>query len=210
MNNRARYFLALICTLMIPVTVFGGVPLIENCDIFTRATEDVSVFLCPACDGYGLFEAQTFGGDLMDATIEVYIRDGLGQGVPGVDRFTIWIDDPALCWCDPEGNVADFDTLEDPAGYTEFSLAPCGGGCSSPAALGGYLAGEPFLQNNLPHFNFNSADMNCDLVVDLIDLAQFTPAYFGAYTYCVDYHWDGVINLVDLALFSQHYGHACP
>lgn len=209
MNNRARYFLALICTLMVPVTVFGGVPVIENCDIFTRATEDVSVFLCPACDGDPLATAQTFGGDvLMDATIEVYIRDGLGQPVPGVDRFDIRIDDPNLCWCDPEGNAADADTDEN--GYAEFALAPCGGGCSNNFELGGYLGGVPFLQNNLPYLQFNSVDLNCDLVVDLIDLAQFTPAYFGPYTYCVDYHWNGVINLVDLAIFSQHYGHECP
>jgi hypothetical protein len=104
-------------------------------------------------------------------------------------------------------NIADFDT--DSNGYTEFALAPCGGGCSEYFTLGGFLISEPFLQNPLPYIKVNSPDFNCDLVVDLIDLSTFAEAYFSPAPapYCVDLNWDVVMNLPDLARFSAHYSH---
>jgi hypothetical protein len=203
-----RQFVPALLFLLIPVVAFAGIPHIENCNIYTRATQDVSVFVCPACDGYDFSAAQTLGGGLMDATIEVYIRDIFGLPVENVPASDITIDDPNLCWCVPDGNIADFNT--DPNGYTEFAMAPCGGGCSENFELGGYLTGMPFLQNPLPYIKVNSPDLNCDLVVNLTDLALFANGYFGPYTYCVDYYWDGVVNLLDLAEFAQHYGHLCP
>ena len=132
------------------------------------------------------------------------MRDPFGQGVAHIQREEIWIDGPSRCWGN-EGAIADHDTDEN--GYTEFTLPPCGGGCAEDFELEGFLAGTAFLQNPIPHIKVNSPDFNCDLVVDLIDLSLFATGYFGPYSYCRDFYWDGVLNLLDLAHFSAHYGH---
>jgi len=207
MSFGPRNLVTLILVLLVPAVVFGEVPDIDNCDIFTRATEDVSVMICPACDGYAFSAAQTFGGAPMDATIEVYIRNNAGVGLEGISASDIWLEETGISFCSPDGNIADFNTIA--GGYTEFALPACGGGCSENLTLGGYLAGTPFNQNPLPYIRFNSPDTNGDLVVDLIDLSAFAVAYFIPATYCFDYNWDGVMNLLDLAVFSQHYTHAC-
>jgi hypothetical protein len=194
--------------LLIPVAVFAGIPNIENCSIATRATENVSVMISPGCSGDPFSAAQTFGGGVMDATIEVYIRDIYGQGVADVPAEDIFIEAAGLCWC-TNGNIADFNTLSD--GYTEFALPACGGGCHENFVLSGFLLTEAFIQNPLPYISFNSPDFNCDLIVDLVDLSTFAAAYFAdpPAPYCVDLYWDGVMNLQDLARFSAQYGLEC-
>ena len=207
MNLRQRHLVPLILTLLIPVVAFGSIPDINQCSIGTRATQDVSIMVCPGCDGPTFAEAQVFGGVVMDATIEVFIRNSAGQGIPGIPATDIVIDDGSFVFC-PGGGHADYDT--DGSGYTEFALPPCGGGCSTGPLFNGFLSGVSFLQNPISHVQFNSPDSNGDLVVDLIDLADFAGVYFSGAVYCSDYYWDGVMNLLDLALFSQHYGHVCP
>lgn len=206
MNLRQRHLVPLIITLLIPVVAFGNIPDINNCSIGTRATQDVSVLTCPACDGYALTQAQTFGGGVMDATIEVYIRNSAGQGIAGIWEEII-LDDPGLCFCLDKDHP---DLATNDNGYAEYALPLCTGGCAENLTLSGYLSGIPFLQNPIPFIKINSVDLNCDRVVDLVDLADFAAAYFGTVTYCVDFYWDGVMNLLDLAAFSQHYGHVCP
>ena len=130
----------------------------------------------------------------------------MGQSLEGIAADNIWLEETGVNWC-PDGNIADFDTDEN--GYTEFALAPCGGGCSENLTLRGFLTpGTPFNETNLALFRFNSPDISGDLVVNLIDLALFAPAFLGS-DYCFDYNWDGVVNLVDLALFAPHFTHAC-
>jgi len=204
MNYRQRHLGPMVLILLIPVFAFGSIPEMDNCNISTGATEDVSVMICPACDGYPFSQAMVYDGDFMDATIEVYLRNSAGQPIANFPNDDIYLMDPNLCFF-PGGNVADSDT--DANGYTQFAFPPCGGGCSENFELGGYVAGNPFIQNPLPHIKVNSPDLNCDLVVNLSDLAIFAQVYFGTVTYCVDYYWDGVMDLRDLALFAQHYGH---
>lgn len=201
-----RHFLPIFLLLLIPTLAFGDLPNMETCNITTRATEDVSVMICPVGDGYAFSAAMAFGGEIVDATIEVYVRNWVGEPFPFYPRLDIWLGDPNLCFC-PEGNLADFDTGTD--GYSQFAFSLLGGGCSGSFELGGYLAGTPFIQNPLPHIRVNSPDLNCDLLVNLSDLASFAGAYFSGVTYCVDYYWDGVADLRDLAAFAQHYGHEC-
>ena len=213
MSFGPRNLVTLILVLLVPAVVFGEVPDINNCDISTRATVDVSIMICPECDGNSFGAAFAFGGALTDATLEVYIRNNEGQPLDGIAADNIWIDADGVTWC-TAGNIADFDT-GDPnetllSGYTEFALPPCGGGCSENFTLGGFLApNTPFNENLLPHIKFNSPDTNGDLIVDLIDLSAFAAAYFAPATYCFDFFWDGEMGLQDLALFSQHYTHLC-
>ncbi len=209
MSFGPRNLVSLILVLLVPAVVFGEVPDINNCDISTRATVDVSVLICPACDGMAFSVAKTFGDVFVteDATIEVYIRNNAGQALEGIAADNIWLEESGINFC-PGGNIADSDT--DATGYTEFALAPCGGGCSDNLTLGGYLApGTPFNENSLPFLRVNSPDTNGDLVVDLIDLSAFAEAYFVPATYCFDFFWDGEMGLQDLALFAQHYRHLC-
>jgi hypothetical protein len=60
-------------------------------------------------------------------------------------------------------------------------------------------------------YSVKSPDINGDLMVDIVDLALFTPVYTGAqpYTHCMDYNCDGLINLIDMAYFGLHYLHRC-
>ena len=57
---------------------------------------------------------------------------------------------------------------------------------------------------------FNSADINGDLIVNLSDLGVFTTDYFGSYRYRSDFAWDGMVNLSDLGRFASAYGAGCP
>jgi len=208
MSFGPRNLVTLILVLLVPAVVFGEVPDIDNCQITTLATADVSIMICPACDGNSFGAAFTFGGDLMVATIQVIIANNVGQPLEGIAADTIWIDADGVNWC-TAGNISDYDT--DVGGLTEFILPPCGGGCSTDYLNGYLLIGSPTPFNENPlSIKFNSPDTNGDLVVDLIDLAAFAEAYFLPATYCFDYYWDGAMTLQDLALFSQHYTHACP
>jgi hypothetical protein len=206
MNTRQRHLWLTIMILLVPVVAFGDIPDMNNCSISTRATEDVSIMICPGCDGYPFTAAQKFGGEYMDATIDVYIRNGVGQPVANFPYQDLWLDDPFLCFC-LGGSDADADTDEN--GHTQFSFPLCGGGYSENFDLGGYVAGNAFIQNPLPHIKTNSPDINCDLVVNLSDLALFAQHYYGTASYVNDFFWDSVADLRDLALFAQHYNHIC-
>jgi hypothetical protein len=58
---------------------------------------------------------------------------------------------------------------------------------------------------------FNSADINGDLVVNLVDVGAFSGPYgSGTYQYALDFRWDGVLNLADVARLSVGLGTTCP
>jgi len=176
---------------------------------FSATTEEVSILVCPAGDGYAIANAMGFGGYTVDATLTTTLLDY--QGIPVVffpaDR--IWIEVEGLIFCE-DGNIADHDS--DFNGQTDFSLPLKGGGCAEDAETWGMLDGQPFggSPNPLLNLNYNSADMNGDQVVNLTDVVLFADYYGGTYGYCADFYWDGVINLSDLVLFAPHLGHICP
>lgn len=209
MKSHPCFLVLLMIFLMIPSFALADRnipdPFLSN--IQTRATEDVSVMTCPGCDGYSLNQAQVFGGEFMDATIEVQLLDNTMMPVVNFPFEDIWLEGEGLCFC-PGGNTADQNT--DPNGYTEFTHSLCGGGSSEDYALEGYLWGVAFPQGPIPYIKTNSPDVNCDLEVNLSDLATFAQGFFGTYSYSLDFYWDGVMNLHDLAFFAQHFGHACP
>ena len=194
MSNLSRLLFSIILCL----SIFTAATALGQSTIATRATEDVSVMICPACDGRPFSSAMTFGGIVvMDATIEVYLRDVLGLPIANVPFEEIWVDNDSLCFCP---GTADFNT--DVTGYTEFALSPCGGGCMETPALDGYWMGNSFSMNPLPFIKINSPDMNCDGKVNLTDLGMFASVY-GSNYYCADFYWDGVVNLSDLGLFAK-------
>ena len=76
MNLRQRHLVPLILTLLIPVVAFGSIPDINQCSIGTRATEDVSVMVCPGCDGYAFSYNRSFHQEQRRARHPWYPRYG--------------------------------------------------------------------------------------------------------------------------------------
>lgn len=209
MKSHPRIVVLITIFLMIPPFALAArnIPDPIWSNISTRATEDVSVMTCPLCDGYSFNQAQVFDGEYMDATIEVELLDLNAMPVVDFPFEDIWLEGEGLSFC-PGGSTADQNT--DPNGYTEFTHPMCGGGFSENYALEGFLWGIPFPPGPLPYIRTNSPDVNGDLEVNLSDLATFAQGFFGSYSYCLDYYWDGVMDLRDLGIFAQHFGHACP
>ena len=207
MPRRQCLLISLLIILLIPGSALAQVPEMVESEISNRATEDVSILICPARDGNHFTQAYRFGGVPMDATIEIILRDAMGNPYPGIQFMDIWLEGQGLNFCQ-DGNTADFNT--DPNGYTEFANPLRGGGCSEYPSLVGYVMGMPFLQPPQPYIKVNSPDMNGDLIINLADVAMFSSAFFSGYSYCADYFWDGILNLSDVAILSQHVGHSCP
>ncbi len=176
---------------------------------FSASTEKVSILVCPAGDGYAIANAMGFGGDPVDATLTVTLLDYQGIPVAFFPADRIWIEVAGLVFCE-DGNIADHDS--DFNGQTDFSFPLKGGGCAEDAETWGILDGQPVggSPNPLLNLNYNSPDMNGDLVVNLTDIVLFADYFSGTYGYCADFYWDGVINLSDLVVITPHLGHSCP
>ena len=215
MNPRPRYLLtiAALLFLILPTTVLAGgktagAPSLTLSEVHTRATEDVSVLICPAGDGRPLSEAMTFGGGVMDATVEMIMRDSGGHPIAGFPSEDIWLEGPGLQFA-IAGSTADIHTQT--YGYTEWALPLGGGGSMESAQMYGTINSNPvFGENPLPFIRFNSPDMNGDLVINLVDVSLFAQVYLGGYSYSADFYWDGLLNMVDVAILAQHYGHDNP
>ncbi|MBU8870614.1 MAG: hypothetical protein KOO60_07110 [Gemmatimonadales bacterium] len=205
MTSRFYFSAFLVLALLIPVSAFT-IPDLDNTTVETRAIADVSILICPACDGRRLELAPLFGGPSVDATIELYLLDGDGTPVANFPFEDMWLDSDDLCFCQG-GSTADANT--DVNGYAQFQKPFCGGGCSENPSLGGVVNGMAVGDYPIPHIKVNSPDMNCDFIVDLVDVTLFASAYWAGYDYCADFIWDGVLNLSDVGILAQHYGHQC-
>jgi hypothetical protein len=170
----------------------------------------VSVYTVPNGLGHPLSNCYLYGGSRTDATITVTVLDQDQLGVPCIPAEDLWLGTTygGLVACG-YGSIADGPT--DQYGQTTFSGPVAGGHHTDPG--GGertvvYLDGNP-----LPttfNVQFNSPDVNGDLVVNLADVPPFASAFHGSYTYACDYFWDGVINLSDLSLLTLSVGASCP
>lgn len=80
---------------------------------------------------------------------------------------------------------------------------------------GFFLRVQGVVINTVPiQITGRSPDVNGDLVVNLVDFADFATAFLnpGGYTgFCgCDLYVDGICNLADVALFAQYFGLAAP
>jgi hypothetical protein len=112
-----------------------------------------------------------------------------------------------LVCCDPHC-IADHDS--DANGQTHFVLPLCAGGCSDDFSTTIYVEGSALSQPPLPHLQYNSPDMDGNLLINLADVVTFADVLFGAYDYCADFLWDGAVNLSDVVTLATHRGHVCP
>lgn len=179
----------------------------NNSTVTAAVPGRVSVLVCPACDGDLLERARSCTMGFVDATITVTVRDAQNNPIAGFPATDLLLTANGLCFC-PPGKIADGPT--DANGETTFTGTLCAGGCSHDNSLTVLINGMPIPPPGLPIW-FNSPDMNCDLVVNLSDVALFAACFMApGYRYCCDLSYDCVINLSDVVVFSSHFGHYCP
>jgi hypothetical protein len=187
----------------------AGVPDLDLTMATTAATEPVSLFDLPNEGGSALWQAYAFGGTVTDATIEMYLVDGLGDAIDLYPSEDMWLE-TTLGGMVPCANGTAADQATDEFGYTIWEDALAAGGHTDPSTelTVVVINGDPLSQAgfNIQH---NSADIDGSGVANISDIAAFTQILFGAYDYAADFLWDGVINISDVALMSQGNGAAC-
>ena len=167
-----------------------------------------SMLLVPDGTGSRFTEAHDEQGNVVDATITLYLRDPAGMPIPNFPLEDMWLETtdggPATCYW---GVRASQNT--DRNGVTYWV---------DPALAGGYSEGPVLVMVNgtaltsnsgLP-LRFNSPDINGDLVVNLADVILLAGDFFSDYNFQSDLSGDGVLNLSDISLFAQHFGAHCP
>ncbi len=198
-----------LCTLAIlaalTCTATAGIPDLGMSDWSCRTDQDVTILICPAGDGIPLDAAWPVGGgDPVDATIDVWVRDGNGTPVAYFPFEDIWLDGPHLYLC-PGGSVAEEST--DPQGHTYFRTLFAGGTAFGDQTV--RINGDA-ISGHVPNMRLVSPDVHPDLVVNVTDLVIMAQSLYGSYNTAADLDSDGQINLTDVVLLIQHYNHTCP
>lgn len=167
-----------------------------------------SLLVVPDGSGPTFTQARDEDGNEVDATITLYLRDPLGVPFVHYPHEDLWLEtaDDGLVACG-YGLVADQNT--DANGMTYWvDPQPAGGYSEDPVLV--YVNGSPLTSNAGLPLQFNSPDINGDLVVGLEDIGFLASDYFVGYQYRSDFHRDGVINLVDIVIMAQKLGASCP
>lgn len=193
----------------------GGIPIQPYAEVTVATPGPLSLFCTPAGGGQPLTEAFGPAGQIADGTISMILYEDIppfGSPVPFYPREDMWLFDTGggLAFC-PGGTIPDADTDAD--GWTSWTRPLRAGGQVDTAAgselavmVNGWILGEGMLAD----YRTNSSDFNGDGAVNLTDVAIFSTAYFGPYSYDYDLRRDGVVNLSDLALLAATYGDQCP
>lgn len=201
---------ALLCWQFMPAGVDNANSGIVYSCSSTAAGAGCCYLICPQGDGRRLDDIPECA-----AIISLHAADITGAPIPGIIANDIWLVGctGGLCLCGGSGSInADSATsaFAGVAGNTTISGDLAAGGCDSGfnVVIQGVIVGCP--PTCLP-YTVISPDINCDLLVDIIDLAIFSPVYLGTspYTYCMDFDCSGGIDIVDFAIFGVHYLHAC-
>jgi hypothetical protein len=174
--------------------------------VIEGAAIGASIYVVPDGSGRPLTEAYAEGGNVVDATITVYLLDIWGDPVPDYPAEDIWIAtvDGGLVAC-PGGATADAPT--DAFGETHFQDPLEAGGWSATEAVQVFVAGLPLVGAPL-ELRLNSADIDGDLEVDLTDIVLFAQT-LGDYDYAVDYNYDGAVDLADIVRLVPAIGADC-
>lgn len=168
-----------------------------------------TLMVVPNGSGSPFTEAHDEQGNVVNATITLYLRDS--QGIPFVyfPWEDMWLESadggvvPCLWW----GMTADQDT--DVNGVTMWVNPPVAGGFSQGPVIV-YVNGSPLLSNSGLPLEFTSPDINGNGYVNLQDLAILALDFYSGYNFQSDLNGDGSINLSDIAIFAQHLGAHCP
>jgi len=202
-----RRFLLGALVLSVASLAWADVPDLNNSTATIDPTAaNASIFVLPNGAGTGFDEAFGAGGAEVDATITLMLVDTQGDPIFGYPFEDLWLETSgfSLAYCEG-GSAADGST--DINGEATWSNPLAAGGNTLGETTQVYVAGAPLAGAGVP-LTFNSADMNGDLLVNLSDIASFTPM-LNSYSYSGDFNNDGVINLSDIARFTQGYGTGC-
>jgi len=198
--------LASILLVALPVTAASG--LLDGCwSTATPVGFPAAIAVCPAGDGQTLAE--------VGARIDVVTRDPQGYTVERIPPLDIWIigcGERDLCWA---ARLSNADDWTDANGATTISGTMAAGGAHTGVNV--FLMGIVVLSQPdcieplcLP-LETRSADIDGDLVVDLVDLSVFALSFPpNAYNPAADFNFDGEVGLLDFAFFAAHFGHFCP
>lgn len=166
-----------------------------------------SLLVVPDGSGPAFTAAHDEDGNVVDATVTLYLRDFQGIPFPNFPREDMWLEavDGGLASCQ-WGVLADEDT--DHNGMTWWILPAVAGGFSE-SNVRVMVNGSPLFTGNII-LRFNSPDLTGDLIVNLADVATFAGDYFGGYQFRSDLHRDGNLNLSDIVVLAQNFGAQCP
>jgi len=203
-----------VCTLILGVASFAmaGVPDLGNSEATMPNNGGVfplSLFNLPNGGGSAFTEAQASDGSVVDATIEVVIRDGNNDVIAGFPGEDLWLasDDGGMVPC-IGGTSADGDTDAD--GITRW-VNPLNAGGSSLAVCHILVSGDALTSPGSDMaLHFNSADINADGTVSLADVGNFSSMFYGGYDFAADFFADGSLSLADVGRLALGIGGSCP
>jgi len=174
----------------------AGIPDATNS---TASSAGGTVMISPAALGPSLAS--------VGATISVHIEDAAFAPIVGYPFQDMWWDDNgngdiALC---QGGSNADGNT--DANGDTTIS-GPAAGGGWTQSGLQVYMAGTP-MAGPVLLIDVNSPDINGDLVVNVIDLGDFSIDFGAGVGFRSDFIFDGVLNIADVGEYALHNQEVC-
>ena len=187
-----------------------GVPSLELSEAFIAYDGPGVPFLLVVPDGSGtpFTEALDEQGNVVDATITLYLRDPQGSPIANFPREDLWLEtgDDVVVSC-YWGLIADQHT--DANGMTLWAIPPVAGGYSQ-GPIFVMVNGTALTSNPGLPLRITSPDINGDLVINLQDLAILASDYFSDYNFRSDLNGDSYLNLSDIYIFAQHLGAHCP
>ncbi len=182
----------------------------DPCVTAVNAGGQPMVLYClPNGRGNSFAEAQVMGnGTPVDAILMLQISDSNGDPISGFPQEDIWLESTngGLVPC-AGGTTMDSDT--DEHGRSQWSEPLHAGGFDSGTCEVIFIGSRltcPGLPLNLA---FNSADINGDGVVNLVDTGLFAGILFGDFDFSADFFSDGVINLADVSRMAVGLGAGC-
>lgn len=164
-------------------------------------------------DGSGSMftQARVTGGGIVDATITLYLNahDVPIAGVPATDIWLEVVEDyPNNFVACAGGTIADGPT--GPDGITVWRRPLHAGGWTADKTLV-TVWGSPLASNTGLWLRHNSADINGDGIVNLVDVPLFAADFSsGASPFRSDLHFDGSVNLSDIPPLMSAMGADCP
>ena len=194
-----------------PCFALSGIPsLIESTAEIAYTGPDIpSLMVVPDGNGPRFTAAHDEHGNVVDATITLFLRDDLGAPIADYPREDLWLEsvDGGLVVC-MYGVIADQNT--DATGMTNWINPPIAMGHSQSLVLV-LINGSVLISNGGLPLNFNSPDINGDGVVNLQDLSIFSGDFYSiSYYFRSDFNGDRILNLMDVSLLAQHFGAQCP
>ncbi len=193
-----------------PCLALSGVPDLITSEAFIafEGPGFASLLVTPDGSGNRFTEAHDEQGNVVDATITLFLRDGAGSAIANYPFEDLWLEsiDGGLVFC-IGGTTADANT--DSQGVT-YWVNPMFAGGYSPNPVLVIISGTALGSNPGLPLRFNSPDINGDLTVNLQDISILAIDYFTNYNFRCDLNGDSWLNLQDLPIFAQHIGAQCP